>query len=85
MSKYVPIKYPGARYGPGGAVGIFQSEEEVPKGWTDNPNDFAPEDAGGLTEINELRARYVALAGKKGGPRWDEATYREKIAELEDL
>jgi hypothetical protein len=40
-------------------------------------------DEGGLSEINDLRAVYRALAGKNGGPRWDECTYREKIAALE--
>lgn len=40
-------KFPGWRYGPNGQEGVFQSEAEVPKGWTDNPNDFkkAPDDA----------------------------------------
>jgi hypothetical protein len=40
------------------------------------------ESAGNLEDINALRARYRKLAGKNGGPRWDEATYREKIAAL---
>ncbi len=36
------------------------------------------------TEINDLRAEYRELAGKRGGPSWDEATYREKIAALKE-
>ncbi len=58
-------------YGPGG------------EGWYDHPS-LVPDEPGNdeLTEINELRARYRELAGKGGGPRWDEATYREKIAAL---
>lgn len=40
MSDYNPIKFPGFRYGPNGQSQIFQSESEVPEGWTDNPNDF---------------------------------------------
>lgn len=40
------------------------------------------DNAGGLEDINQLRAEYRSLAGKNGGPKWDEATYREKIAAL---
>lgn len=39
--KYVHQPFPGWRYGPKeGDAAIFNSEEEVPEGWTDNPNDF---------------------------------------------
>lgn len=38
--------------------------------------------AGGLEDINTLRAAYRKKAGKNPGPRWDEATLREKIAAL---
>lgn len=37
---YEPIKFPGWRYGPNGQSQIFERAEDVPKGWTDNPNDF---------------------------------------------
>lgn len=40
MSEYEPIKFPGWRYGPNGEAQIFDRAEDVPKGWTDNPNDF---------------------------------------------
>lgn len=42
MSDYEPIKFPGFRYGPNGESQIFEREEDVPQGWTDNPNDFMP-------------------------------------------
>lgn len=35
-----PIKFPGWRFGPNGEAQIFEREEDVPDGWTDNPNDF---------------------------------------------
>lgn len=34
------VRFPGWRYGPNGEAQIFQTEADVPKGWTDNPNDF---------------------------------------------
>lgn len=34
---------------------------------------------GGLTEINALRKAYRARFGKNPGPRWDEATLRERL------
>lgn len=37
---YEPIKFPGWRFGPDGQRGIFECAADVPKGWTDNPNDF---------------------------------------------
>lgn len=37
-------KFPGWRYGPKGEAEIFQTEADVPKGWTDNPNDFKKAD-----------------------------------------
>lgn len=96
MSNYIPIKFPGARYGPDGAVGIFNSEVEVPKGWTDNPNDFLPdpldhdEDGkkGGSQdplgaerdELGALRAAYVDKFGKRPFMGWNAATLREKMA-----
>lgn len=40
------------------------------------------ENAGNLEDMNALRAEYRQLAGKNGGPRWDAATYRDKIAAL---
>lgn len=40
MARYEPIKFPGWRYGPNGEAQIFEHEEDVPQGWTDNPNDF---------------------------------------------
>lgn len=33
-------KFPGWRFGPDGQQGLFETEDEVPEGWTDNPNDF---------------------------------------------
>lgn len=33
-------RFPGWRYGPNGEAQIFQTADEVPEGWTDNPNDF---------------------------------------------
>jgi hypothetical protein len=36
--------------------------------------------AGGLEGINALRAQYRARYKKNPGPRWDEATLREKLA-----
>lgn len=36
--------------------------------------------AGGLEDINALRKQYRARFGKNPGPRWDEATIREKLA-----
>lgn len=96
MSNYVPIKFPGARYGPGGAAGVFNSEAEVPKGWTDNPNDFLPDaldhdgdgKKGGSPDplaspkerLKSLRAQYEALFGKKPFMGWDEVTLLEKLA-----
>lgn len=35
-------KFPGWRFGPEGEQQLFQSEEQVPEGWTDNPNDHKP-------------------------------------------
>jgi hypothetical protein len=29
--------WPSWRYGPGGVAGVFQSEDDVPEGWTDHP------------------------------------------------
>lgn len=38
------------------------------------------DNAGGLENINALRKAYRARFGKNPGPRWDEATLREKLA-----
>ena len=38
------------------------------------------ESAGGLEDINALRKAYRKKFGKNPGPRWDEATIREKLA-----
>lgn len=38
------------------------------------------ESAGGLEDINALRRQYRARFNKNPGPRWDEATLREKLA-----
>lgn len=32
------IKWPGMRYGPNNTYCIFEGPDEVPEGWTDNPN-----------------------------------------------
>jgi hypothetical protein len=36
--------------------------------------------AGGLEDINALRRQYRTRFGKNPGPKWDEATLREKLA-----
>lgn len=35
------IPWPSCRYGPNGESAIFNSEDEVPKGWLDHPAKFA--------------------------------------------
>lgn len=32
-------QFPGYRFGPNGESAIFNHEDEVPEGWTNNPND----------------------------------------------
>lgn len=39
------------------------------------------ENAGGLEDINALRKAYRERFRKNPGPRWDEATIREKLAD----
>jgi hypothetical protein len=39
------VKFPGWRFGPEGQAEIFNSEDEVPLGWTDNPNSFGDDAA----------------------------------------
>lgn len=41
LDNYKPVKWPGWFYGPNGEAEIFQSEDEVPKGWLDHPAKFA--------------------------------------------
>lgn len=69
---YVPIKFPGFRYGPGGQSGIFQCAADVPEGWTDNPNDFIGQSEAAEptreTMIEELTKR-----GVKVDKRWSDA------------
>lgn len=93
---YIPVKFPGARYGPGGQVGVFQCEADVPKGWTDNPNDFLPDpldhDGDGRkggspdpladekAELDELRAVYQARFNKRPFMGWKADVLREKLA-----
>lgn len=31
-------KFPSWRYGPGGEAAVFESEDDVPKGWHDHPS-----------------------------------------------
>lgn len=53
MAEYIPIKFPGWRYGPNGEAEIFQKEEDVPEGWTDNPNDFKKAETEHLSDSPE--------------------------------
>lgn len=80
---YVPIKFPGWRFGPDGQKGIFESAEDVPEGWTDNPNDFPaaktkPDDPNKASR-EEL---YLALEGR-GIPfdkRWKDDRLKALLA-----
>jgi hypothetical protein len=67
------------RYGPGGEVKLFDSDEELPEGWYDHPSLVPDGSAESLAEIGELRAAYRKRFKKNPGPRWDEATLREKL------
>lgn len=40
MDDYQPVKLPCWRYGPNGEAQIFETMEDIPEGWTDNPNNF---------------------------------------------
>lgn len=51
MSNYEPIKFPGFRYGPNGEAQIFDRAEDVPEGWTDNPNDFKTSNEAVVDEV----------------------------------
>ena len=75
--------FPSFRYGPGGAAQIFQRAEDVPEGWFDHPS-LVPDEPGNaesLEGINEARRLYRKKFNKNPGPRWDEATIREKLGE----
>lgn len=32
------VSWPSWRYGPGGKAAVFESETDVPDGWTDHPS-----------------------------------------------
>lgn len=59
------------------ASGWFASKEEA---WGQKPDGDEP----AKSNMAELRAEYRKLSGKPGGPRWDEATYADKIAALKE-
>lgn len=69
---YEPIKFPGWRYGPNGEAQIFEREEDVPEGWTDNPNDFKTsieavvDKKSAPTEDTEISTTAHVEANKKG-------------------
>jgi len=45
MANKNKVFWPAWRYGPEGASGVFQSENDVPAGWVENPNDVVEPDA----------------------------------------
>lgn len=53
-NRHEPEKFPGWRFGPGGASGLFATEDEVPEGWTDNPNDHTAEAIAAVVKEPEL-------------------------------
>lgn len=85
-------------YAIAGAAGEEQEKALLARGWFASRDeafqaaagtDTVPEEPekakGGNTDrMNALRAEYRKLAGKAGGPRWDEATYEKKIAALKE-
>lgn len=80
-SGYIEMGYRGEyRFVTGEPVDV--ADEDLCRRLLTNP-EFERESAGNLEDLNKKRAHYRKLAGKPGGPRWDEATYDKKIAELE--
>ena len=90
-------KFPGWRYGPKGEAEIFQCEADVPKGWTDNPNDFKKADdaegngqsgdAGAGSDGDTAFDRDAAIAklkaaGIKANGRWSDAHLQDELAQL---
>lgn len=82
-------KFPGWRYGPNGQEGIFQSEADVPKGWTDNPNDFKKDDdegdggAGGDADFDRAAAvAKLEAAGVKVRGNWGDKRIQAEVAKL---
>lgn len=85
MANKNKVFWPSWRYGPEGASGIFQSENDVPAGWVENPNGVVEPDApkpedgsdawGGHTK-KELQA-----ALRKSGEKVHAATSARKLFE----
>lgn len=76
-------KFPGWRYGPKGEAEIFQCEADVPKGWTDNPNDFkkAGQTPNELAEKTSNDISFVTEGAKQVS---DELTF-DRTAAIETL
>lgn len=84
MSKYEPIKFPGWRYGPNGESQIFESEEDIPQGWTDNPNDFKKNGVVDETGVPIVNADSPAATGETPltAEEMDEGLQSKSMSEL---
>lgn len=62
-------RFPSWRYGPNGEAKIFNSEEEVPKGWATHPDLVGKQSSGGSSNgpDDDLKSEYERLTGKKAG------------------
>lgn len=74
-------------YAPDGEQRIFEDGEEVPKGWRDHPFDKPAEETAEeaglvrrLATIQELRAEYKRVLGKRPFSGWRAEQLKEKIA-----
>lgn len=77
-----PIKFPGWRYGPDGQAEIFERAEDVPPGWTDNPNDFAPVEAAEDDPNHASREEVIAALRARGidfDGRWSDKKLRKLL------
>lgn len=73
-----PIRWPSWRYGPHGESGIFQSEVDVPHGWTRKPGElFVPVESTAIDRqqvINDLEAKGITIKGN-----WSVAYMKELL------
>lgn len=72
-------RWPSWRYGPDGEGAIFQSEAEVPEGWTRKPGDlYVPKPTAPVLDREDLIKQLVAK-GVNPLPNWSKLYMKELL------
>lgn len=74
-------RWPSWRYGPNGEGAIFQSEAEVPLGWTRKPGDvYVPKPQAEVLDRNTL-VELLAAKGVTAAGNWSAAYMKELLTQ----